>query len=131
MDPDVHDTGITLGLTHRVGDAAAALCVLDPELADSRIGIGKGEVPALGMAERGGVEVKLEIVGLGPLDPALEMLDTDLVTIDELSSEISIDLMEVDAVVAGQKSLHELQVGTDLVDVAGTSRIVAGGLDSS
>ena len=83
------------------------------------------------MTERGGVEVKLEIISLRPLDPALEMLDTDLVTVDELASEISINLMEVDTVVTSEKGLDKLEVSADLIDVACTSGIVAGGLDTS
>ena len=131
MDPDVHDTRVVLCLTHGVGDAAAALCVLDPELADSGIRIGKAQIPALRMAERSGVEVKFEIIGLSPLDPALEVLDTHLVAVHEFASEIPVDLMEVDTVVTGEESLDELQVSADLVNVAGASGIVSGGLDTS
>ena len=41
VDPDVHDTGIALCLTHGVGDAAAAPGMLNPELADLLVGIGQ------------------------------------------------------------------------------------------
>jgi len=41
MDPDIHDTGIALCLTHGVGDASATLGMLDPEVADVLVGIGQ------------------------------------------------------------------------------------------
>ena len=49
VHPDIHDGGVALCLTHRVGDAAAALGVLNPELADGGVGIREGEVAALGV----------------------------------------------------------------------------------
>ena len=131
MHPDVHDAGVALSLAHRVGYPAAAFGVLDPETADALVRIGQGEVSALGMAERGGVEVKLEVVVLRPLDPALEVFHADLVAIDEFTSEISVDFVEVDAVVARKQGLHEFKVLPDLVNVAGAAGIVAGGLDTS
>ena len=131
VDPDVHDAGVALGLAHRVRDAAAALGVLDPEFADGGIGIGEGQVAALGMAEGGGVEVQLHVVLLGPLDPALEVIDGDLVAVHELAAEVAVDLVEVQAVVARDEALREFDVGPDLVDVAGAARIVAGGLDAA
>ena len=131
MDPDVHDARIILGLSHCVGYAAAALGVLDPELTDGRIRIRETKVTALGMAERGGVEIKLEIVLLSPLDPALELLYAHLVAVDELSSKVTIDLMEVYTVITGKQGLHKLKVSADLIDVAGTTRIVACGLDTA
>ena len=59
------------------------------------------------------------------------MLYADFVTIDELAAEVSVDLVEVHAVIAGEKGLHELEVCTDFVDVAGASGIITGGLDAS
>ena len=39
MYPDIHDTRVALELTHCVGDAAATLGVLNPEVADALVGI--------------------------------------------------------------------------------------------
>ena len=51
VHPDVHYTRVALRPAHRIGDAAAALCMLDPEFADGRIGVAQGKVAALRMAE--------------------------------------------------------------------------------
>ena len=131
MNPDVHDTGIALGLTHGIGNAAATLGVLDPEVADALVGVREGEIATLGVGERGGIEVELHVVGLGPVDPALEVRHFYLVAIDELAAEVAIDLMEIEAVVTGDEGLDELDVLTYLVDVAGTAGIVTCGLDTS
>jgi hypothetical protein len=39
--------------------------------------------------------------------------------------------MEIDAVVSGEESLDELEVGADFLDITGASGVVAGGLDAS
>ena len=49
--PDVHDTGVVLSLTHGVGDATAALGVLNPEVADGLVGVRQREVAALRVRE--------------------------------------------------------------------------------
>ena len=131
MYPDVHDAGVSLGLSHDVRNVAAAFGMLNPELPDGFVRIGQGEVSALGMAEGGGVEIQLEVVGLGPVYPALEVLYAALVTVHELAAEVSVNLMEVHAVVAGQQGFHEFKVFSYLVYVAGAAGIVAGGLDAA
>ena len=131
MDPDVHDAGVTLGLAHGVSDAAAALGVFDPEIPDGFVGIGQGQVSALGVGEGGGVEIQLEIVLLGPLHPAFEVLGATLVAVHELAAEVAVDFVEVHAVVAGKEGLDEFEVAPDFVDVAGASGVVAGGLDAA
>ena len=76
--PKVHDTGVILCLAHGIGNVTATLGVLDPEIADSLIGIGQRKVAALGVREAGAVEIQLGVVGLGPVDPTLEVLDGHL-----------------------------------------------------
>ena len=129
--PDVHDARVSLGLSHGVGNVAAAFGMLNPELPDGFVRVGQGEVSALGMAEGGGVEIQLEVVGLGPVYPTLEMLRTALVAVYELAAEVSVNLMEIHAVVAGQQGFHEFEVFSYLVYVAGAAGIVAGGLDAA
>ena len=53
------------------------------------------------------------------------MLHLDLVAVDELASEVAVYLVQVQAVVAGQEGLDELDVLAHLVDVAGAAGIVA------
>ena len=131
MHPDIHDTGVVLGLTHRIGNATATLGMINPEVANTFIWIRQREFATLRMGERRRVEVKFHIVLLGPVYPALEMLHLHFITIDELSTEITIDLMEVQTVVARNKGLDELDVLTYLVDITGTSRIVSCGLNAA
>ena len=59
------------------------------------------------------------------------MLGTTLVAVDELSTEVTIDLVQIQAVVTGQQCLHELDVLTNLIDVTGTARIVTRGLNAT
>jgi len=117
--------GVALCASHGVGDAPAALGVLNPELADGGVGVAQGEFSALGVGEAGAVEVELQALFLGPLNPALEVLDFHLVAVNELASEVAIDLVEVQAVVAGEQALGEADVGSHFLDVAGASGVVA------
>ena len=128
VHPDVHDAGVALCLAHRVGNVAAALGVLYPEVAYALVRVGEGEVAALGVREGCGVEVELHAVLLGPLHPALEVFHLDLVAVDELASEVAVYLVQVQAVLSCQQSLDELDVLAHLVDVAGTAGIVSCGL---
>ena len=59
------------------------------------------------------------------------MLHLHLVTVNELSSEITVDLVEVQTVVTAQKGLYKLNILAHLVDVTSTAWVVAGGLDSA
>ena len=59
------------------------------------------------------------------------MAGLHLVAIHLLALEISINLMEVQTMVACDERLHELDVLAHLVNVAGTARIVASGLDTA
>ena len=59
------------------------------------------------------------------------MFHPALVTVYLLSAEVSVNLMEIDAVVSGEQGLHELEVCPDLVNVAGAAGIVARCLDSA
>ena len=49
MNPDIHNTGVVLILTHGIGYAATAFGMFNPEVANSLVGIRKCEVTALGM----------------------------------------------------------------------------------
>ena len=59
------------------------------------------------------------------------MLDFHLVAIHELSAEIAVYLMEIQAVIAGEEALGESYVSPHFFYVAGTAGIVSCGLDAS
>ena len=131
MYPYVHDTGIALGNTHSLGNGAATLRVLDPEVANLGIGIRERQITRLGVRERRRVEVELHVVGLGPIDPALEVARLYLVTIYELITEVAIDLVQVQAVLTRNERSGLQHILTQLVDVAGTTRVVTRSLNTT
>ena len=131
VNPYVHDAGIALRFSHGIGDDAAALRVLNPEVAYLLVGVGQGEVPALGVRETGGIEVEVHTVSLGPVHPSLEMLHFHLVAVDKLSAEFTIGLMKVHTEGTAEERHHLEQVLAHLIDIAGPTRIVACGLNAS
>ena len=131
VNPDVHDTGVALCLTHGIGDAAAALGVLNPEVADGLVGIGQRKVATLGVGEAGGVEVELQVVLLCPVNPSLEVGNFYLVAVYKLAAELSVNLVEVEAMVACEQGLYFLYILTQLVDVACLAGVIACGLDAT
>ena len=83
------------------------------------------------MREGCGVEVELHPVLLTPFHPALEVSRLNLVTVNVLALEITVDLVQVQTLCSTEEALHELDVAAELVDVAGAARVVAGRLDSA
>ena len=118
-------------LTHLVGDLAAADRMLDPEVADALVAVRQRLVAALRVRETSAVEVELHVVGLGPVDPALEVLRLDLVAVDLLAAEVAVDGVDVQTMVTGEQRLDLFDVLADLLDVAGLARIVARSLNTS
>ena len=59
------------------------------------------------------------------------MLRATLVAVDELSTEVTVDLMQIQTMVTSEQRLHELDVLTNLIDVTGTARIVTRGLNAT
>ena len=55
----------------------------------------------------------------------------NLVTVNVLALEITVDLVQVQTLCSTEEALHELDVAAELVDVAGAARVVAGRLDSA
>ena len=105
VNPQIHDTGVVLCFAHGVGNVAATLGVLHPELADRLVWVGQREVAALGVRERRGVEVEQSVVLLCPVNPALEMLYADLIAVNNLTLEVAVNLMKVQAVCSGDQAL--------------------------
>ena len=131
VHPDVHDARVALCLAHGVGDVATAFGMLDPEGADGGVGVSQTQISALGMTERGAVEVELHVHRFAPVDPALKVLHAHLVAVDELAAEVAVDFMKVDALCASEQRVDELKVGAHLVDGAGTTGVVTRGLDAA
>ena len=59
------------------------------------------------------------------------MLGLHLVAVDELAAELAVDLVEVQAVPAGNERLGLEDVGAQLLDVAGLAGVVARGLNAA
>ncbi len=59
------------------------------------------------------------------------MLQLHFVAVNFLTAELTIDFMEVDAVVATEKRAYFQKVGTELIDIAGFAGIVAVYLDTA
>ncbi len=59
------------------------------------------------------------------------MLQLHFVAVNFLTAELTIDFMEVDAVVATEKRAYFQKVGTQFLDVAGLTGIVAVYLDTA
>ena len=131
VHPYIQDTGVALSLTHCVGDVTAALGVLDPEVADTLVGIGEGEVATLRVGERSGVEVQFGIVFLTPLYPTLEIIYSHLVAIHNLALEIAVNLVQIQAVGTGNQALGLEHIGAQFIYNAGCTGIIAGGLDTA
>ena len=129
--PKIHDTGVILCLAHGIGNVTATLGVLDPEIADSLIGIGQRKVAALGVREAGAVEIQLGVVGLGPVDPTLEVFYGHFVTVNNLALEIAIDFMQVQTVVSGNEAHGFEDIRTQFVDITGCTGEIARTLDAA
>ena len=114
-DPDVVEAGAFQLPAHGRPDLAAALDVLDPELADGLVRMAQGEaVGGLGVGEAGGVEVELELFLVGPVDPAVEMLGLDFGAVDRAVSELAVDGVQVQTVGARDEGEGFLEIGPKL-----------------
>ena len=130
--PDVEHGGVALTASHLLGDLAAAFRVLDPEAADAFIGVREGEHAALGVRERGRVEVEFHAVGLGPVHPAGEVFGTQRVAVDGARrTEIGIACVQAQAVAPRYERRGGEDILTQLLDVARLTRVVARGLNAA
>ena len=66
-----------------------------------------------------------------PLNPGLEVLYTDLVSLDGLSAVVEIDRVEGELLFAGNELGHKLKVSSELINVACLAGIITGGLDTA
>ncbi len=99
--PHVVDTRRSQLSPHGFRDAPASSTVGDPEL--SYVGIDMRKSIALGsqfVCKERGIEVQSQLMILGPLDPACEVLRRDSIAIDIGSAELAITCVQVNAMPA-------------------------------
>jgi len=106
--------------------------VLNPEAALLLVKAGDGEV-SVGhrVGEEGGVEVKADVSGVGPVDPALEQADVILVAVDLAAVFLRVDSMQRDLHGAGNAGKRDVEVAAELVCSAGSAGIIAGSLNAA
>src|SRR5581483_10777165 len=83
------------------------------------------------MREEGGVEVEAEAMLFGPVDPGGEMLGGELVAVDFATGVIGVDGVEVETVAARNEAERLVEVGAELINVAGLARIITSRLNSA
>ena len=130
-NPDVHRAGRAELLAEVVGDAAAGDAVVDPELADDRIGMRQRHaVDEVRVRETARVEVQPDAELLRPVDPRFEVLRLDLVA-RHLLFGVEIDGVQVEALGAGDQRHRLFGVLAQLGGRLGFARIVSGRLDAA
>ena len=83
------------------------------------------------MGEVGRVEVEADAAGLGPAQPAGEVLGGQSVAINGLAAGLGIEGVEIEPLSAGEQFQHLVEIGAHLVTVAGPAGIAAGGHDAA
>ena len=113
--PEVHDTWVALCFTHCISNVTATLSMLNPEITDVIIRIRKCQTTRLWMREARGVEVKISIVFLCPINPRLEVLNCYLISVNNLALEITIDFVKVKTMITWNKALCLQNILTEFV----------------
>jgi hypothetical protein len=81
--------------------------------------------------ERSRVEVEFHVLLLSPLHPTCKLIYGYLVAVNLLATELTVNLMEVEAESTSQERVHLLDILTEFIDVASLSRIVTCTLDTT
>jgi len=101
--------------SHLGSDLAAEDAVLDPVIADGLVGVAQGKtVGGFRMGEVGRIKVHPQVVGLGPVDPALEVPGLNLGAIDELATVVQVAGMQIEPVAAGNHAQRFLDIAAQL-----------------
>ena len=78
--------------------------MLDPEITDCFFRMRKREaIGCFRVCKTGRIEIHAHPVRLCPVDPPIEMLRFDFVTIDFFSAKLAIKCMEIEAVLTGNE----------------------------
>ena len=131
--PDVHGAGLPQLLCQILADADAGFAVFYPEFPGLLVGAGKGQRIALGVGEKGGVEVCAQPSCLAEIHPFFEVLRLQLVPVYPRVFLVKngVGGMEIDLFGAGAEGQHLVHVGHQFFRGAGTAGVVAGGLDAA
>ena len=131
VHPKVEYTVVVELSAHFVGYGTATLCMLDPEVAYTLVGVTQCQRARERMRERGGVEVEFESVFLSPVNPSLEMSGFDFVAVYFLAVEFAVYFMKVYAVLSAKKRAYLDKVGTYFVDITGFAGIISVNLNAT
>ena len=103
----------------------------DPEITDFLVGVRQCQTVCLhGVREESGIEIQLDIVCGGKVEPCVEMLRLDLIARDRCVGN-GIDGMQIDALGTGNERKHLLKVSHQLGGTACLAGIVAGRLNTA
>ena len=104
-----------------------------PEFPSLFVGAGKGQRVALGVGEKGGVEVCTQPSCLAEIYPFFEVLRLQFVPVHPWVFLVKngVGGMEIDLFGAGAEGQHLVHVGHQFLRGAGTAGVVAGGLDAA
>ena len=105
-----------------------ALAMFNPELADALVMMRECETArGLGMREARWVEIEPDALGLGPINPVLEMLRLDFVAVHFLAAELAVKRVQVQTMLAGDEGERPVEVGAEFVGRAGFAGIISRG----
>jgi hypothetical protein len=99
--------------------------MLNPETADTLVGMRQCQIAAFRVRKRSAVEIQPEAVLPPPLHPALEMGRLHLIAVNRFSPEIAVYLVQAQAVAAGDKGSRLQYIRPQLVHVASATGIIA------
>ena len=131
--PDVHGAGLPQLLGQILTDADAGLAVFHPEFPGLLVGAGKGQWVALGVGEKGGVKVCAQPSCLAEIHPFFEVLQLQPVPVHPRVFLVKngVGGMEIDLFGAGAEGQHLVHICHQFLRGAGTTGVVAGGLDAA
>ena len=130
--PDVHHAGLAQLLGQVLADADAGLAMVDPEAPGLPVGGGQGQRVALGVGEKGGVEVAAQPPRLAEIHPGSEMLRLQLVPVGPLAVlKNGVAGVEVQLLHPGAQLEHQVQVGHQFLRCPGPAGVVPRGLDAA
>ena len=115
-----------------LADLEALNAVLDPEVADLRVGVREREpVGRHRMREERRIEVELDACLLRPLHPRRKVLLAELVAVSDLAFVDAVAGVEVDAVASRDQRKRKLKVLHELLGSPRLARVVASRLDAA
>src|SRR5689334_9535437 len=110
-----------------LGDVAAGDAVIDPELSNRGIVMAQRKaVRRQRVREAGGVEVDTDAKRFRPVDPACKVLNADRVALDAARGEVSVNRMQVDAMLSRYERQRLGEIAPQLIDISRGAGIVAG-----